>query len=46
MGIKHKYKEGMFDQIDRVIYDLKNNNQNIEANEFDAFLKNYKEIIK
>ena len=25
MGIKHKYKEGMFDQIDRVIYDLKNN---------------------
>lgn len=26
-GIKHKYKEGMFDQIDRVIYDLKNNPQ-------------------
>ena len=25
MGIKHKYKEGMFDQVDRVIYDLKNN---------------------
>ena len=25
MGVKHKYKEGMFDQIDRVIYDLKNN---------------------
>jgi len=22
---KHKYKEGMFDQVDRVIYDLKNN---------------------
>ncbi|MBR1391917.1 MAG: thymidylate synthase [Lachnospiraceae bacterium] len=25
MGIKHSYKEGMFDQVDRVIYDLKNN---------------------
>ncbi len=25
MGVKHKYKEGMFDQTDRVIYDLKNN---------------------
>ena len=25
MGVKHQYKEGMFDQIDRVIYDLKNN---------------------
>lgn len=25
LGVKHKYKEGMFDQIDRVIYDLKNN---------------------
>lgn len=25
MGIKHAYKEGMFDQVDRVIYDLKNN---------------------
>lgn len=25
MGVKHKYKEGMMDQIDRVIYDLKNN---------------------
>ena len=24
-GIKHKYKEGMMDQVDRVIYDLKNN---------------------
>lgn len=24
MGVKHKYKEGMFDQVDRVIYDLKN----------------------
>lgn len=23
MGIRHKYKEGMMDQIDRVIYDLK-----------------------
>lgn len=25
MGIKHKYREGMMDQVDRVIYDLKNN---------------------
>ncbi|MDD2495780.1 MAG: thymidylate synthase, partial [Tissierellia bacterium] len=25
LGIKHKYKEGEFDQVDRVIYDLKNN---------------------
>ncbi|MCR5627981.1 MAG: thymidylate synthase [Lachnospiraceae bacterium] len=25
MGIKHKYKEGEVDQVDRVIYDLKNN---------------------
>lgn len=25
LGIKHKYKEGEFDQIDRAIYDLKNN---------------------
>lgn len=25
MGIKHQYKEGMFDQVDRVLYDLKNN---------------------
>ena len=25
LGIPHKYKEGMFDQVDRVIYDLKNN---------------------
>ncbi len=25
MGVKHEYKEGMMDQIDRVIYDLKNN---------------------
>lgn len=25
MGIKHKYKEGMFDQVDRVLYDLKTN---------------------
>ena len=24
MGVKHQYKEGMFDQVDRVIYDLKN----------------------
>lgn len=25
MQIKHKYKEGMFDQVDRVLYDLKHN---------------------
>ncbi|MCR5823928.1 MAG: thymidylate synthase [Lachnospiraceae bacterium] len=25
MGIKHEYKEGMMDQVDRVIWDLKNN---------------------
>ncbi|HPD01931.1 MAG TPA: thymidylate synthase [Eubacteriales bacterium] len=25
LGIKHRYKEGMFDQVDRVLYDLKNN---------------------
>ena len=25
MQVKHKYKEGMMDQVDRVIYDLKNN---------------------
>ena len=25
LGIKHEYKEGMFDQVDRVLYDLKNN---------------------
>ena len=27
LGVKHNYKEGMFDQVDRVIYDLKNNPQ-------------------
>lgn len=25
LGVKHQYKEGLFDQVDRVIYDLKNN---------------------
>lgn len=25
LGIKHKYKEGDFDQVDRVLFDLKNN---------------------
>ena len=25
LGIKHKYREGEFDQVDRVIFDLKNN---------------------
>ncbi len=25
MSVKHRYKEGMMDQVDRVIYDLKNN---------------------
>ncbi|MCR5732714.1 MAG: thymidylate synthase [Sphaerochaetaceae bacterium] len=27
LGIKHQYKEGMFDQVDRVLYDLKHNPQ-------------------
>lgn len=27
MGIKHKYREGEFDQVDRVLFDLKNNPQ-------------------
>lgn len=25
LGVKHQYKEGEFDQVDRVLYDLKNN---------------------
>ena len=25
LGLKHKYKEGEFDQVDRVLFDLKNN---------------------
>ncbi|MBC8014400.1 MAG: thymidylate synthase, partial [Sporomusaceae bacterium] len=25
LGIKHKYREGEFDQVDRVLYDLKHN---------------------
>ncbi|MDD6327173.1 MAG: thymidylate synthase, partial [Lachnospiraceae bacterium] len=25
LGVKHQYKEGMMDQVDRVIYDLNNN---------------------
>ena len=25
LSVKHKYKEGEFDQVDRVLYDLKNN---------------------
>lgn len=25
LGVKHKYNEGEFDQVDRVLYDLKNN---------------------
>ena len=25
LGVKHKYKEGEFDQVDRTLYDLKNN---------------------
>lgn len=24
LGVKHQYKEGLFDQVDRVLYDLKN----------------------
>jgi len=27
LGVKHKYKEGLFDQVDRVLYDLKHNPQ-------------------
>ena len=27
LSVKHKYKEGMFDQVDRVLYDLKHNKQ-------------------
>lgn len=27
LGVKHKYKEGVFDQVDRVLYDLKYNPQ-------------------
>ena len=27
LGVKHKYREGMFDQVDRVLFDLKNNPQ-------------------
>ena len=25
LGVKHEYKEGMMDQVDRVLYDLENN---------------------
>jgi thymidylate synthase len=25
LGVKHKYNEGMFDQVDRILYDLKHN---------------------
>ena len=25
LGVKHQYKEGEFDQVDRILYDLKNN---------------------
>ena len=25
LGVKHQYKEGMFAQVDRILYDLKNN---------------------
>ena len=25
LGLKHQYKEGLFDQVDRVLYDLKHN---------------------
>ncbi len=27
LGVKHRYKEGMFDQVDRVLFDLKHNPQ-------------------
>ena len=29
MGVKHKYKEGMMDQVDRVLNDLKHNPQSL-----------------
>lgn len=29
LGVKHKYPEGEFDQVDRVLYDLKHNPQSI-----------------
>jgi thymidylate synthase len=32
LSVKHKYKEGMFDQVDRVLYDLKNNRASIITN--------------
>jgi thymidylate synthase len=25
LGVKHQYREGLFDQVDRILYDLKNN---------------------
>lgn len=27
LGVKHQYKEGLFDQVDRILYDLKNSPQ-------------------
>ena len=30
LGVKHQYKEGMMDQVDRVLYDLKNNPYSIK----------------
>ena len=38
LGIKHEYKEGMFDQVDRVLYDLKNNPYSMTFNVVDGKL--------
>ena len=27
LGVKHRYREGLFDQVDRILFDLKNNPQ-------------------
>ena len=36
LGVKHKYKEGEFDQVDRVLYDLKHNPQSRRILIYDA----------
>ena len=36
LGVKHQYKEGMMDQVDRVIYDLKK--QSIQQKDHDEYL--------
>ena len=40
LGVKHQYKEGMFDQVDRVLYDLKNNPYASDSEEFEMRLMN------